>query len=54
MYELSDKSQKVGSVFSAQDLKIGQVVEISYEKKYEKKGGYSLRFPKIMRLREDK
>ena len=54
IYELCDNKIKVGSTCSVQDFNIGEIVEIKFEKKYEKGKSYSLRFPKILRLREDK
>jgi len=54
IYGLSDNQIKVCTTCSIQDFKIGQIVEIKFEKKYEKGESYSLRFPKILRLREDK
>jgi ATP-dependent DNA ligase len=54
IYGLSDNEIKVGSTCSNINLELGQVVEIKFEKKYEKTKGYSLRFPKIFRVRGDK
>ena len=53
IYGLSDNEVKVGSACSVEDVDIGQVVEVKFEKKYEKQKGYSLRFPKILRVRND-
>lgn len=56
IYGLSDNQLqlKVANTCSVEDFNIGEIVEVRYEKKYEKVKGYSLRFPKIVRLREDK
>lgn len=54
IYGLSDNEIKVGSACSVENVNIGQIVEVKFEKKYEKVNGYSLRFPKIFRVREDK
>ena len=54
IYELSDNNLKVGSATATQDLNLGQVVEVKFEKKYVKGNSYRLRFPKIFRVRDDK
>ena len=54
IYELSDNNEKVGSTWAVADLKVGQVVEVKFEKKYIKGNSYRLRFPKIFRVRDDK
>lgn len=55
IYGLSDNKIKVGSTWTPDNLEVGQIVEVKYEKRYERNNkSYSLRFPKIVRLREDK
>lgn len=54
IYELSDNKMKVGSTWTTEDIKIGQIVEVKFEKKYIKGDRYRLRFPKIFRVRDDK
>ena len=53
IYGLSDDEIRVGSACSIENVEVGQVVEVKFEKKYEKVKGYSLRFPKIIRVRDD-
>ena len=55
IYTLAEGETVIGTASSQLDIGNGQVVEVGYDLKYEKDdGGYKLRFPKILRVREDK
>lgn len=54
IYTLAEGDKKIATASSQLDIGNGQVVEVGYDLKYEKEDGYKLRFPKILRVREDK
>jgi ATP-dependent DNA ligase len=55
IYTLAEGKKKIATASSQIDIENGKTVEVGYDLKYEKDdGGYKLRFPKILRIREDK
>jgi hypothetical protein len=44
----------IGTASSTLDITTGQIVEVGFDMKYPKEDSYKLRFPKILRVREDK
>ena len=54
IYKLAEGKKLIGTASSKLDISNGQTVEVGYELKYPNKDRYKLRFPKILRVREDK
>ena len=54
IYTLAEGETVIGTASSQLDIGNGQVVEVGYDMKYEKGDSFRLRFPKILRVREDK
>jgi len=54
IYTLAEGEKIIGTASSKLDINNGQTVEVGYDIKYEKGNSYKLRFPKIIRVREDK
>jgi len=54
IYTLAEGEKVIGTASSKLDITNGQVVEVGYDTKYPKEDSYKLRFPKILRVREDK
>jgi ATP-dependent DNA ligase len=54
IYTLAEDSKVIGTASSKLDILDGQIVEVGYDMKYPKEDSYRLRFPKILRVREDK
>ena len=54
IYTLAEGEKIIGTASSKFDITNGQIVEVGYDMKYEKGNSYKLRFPKIIRVREDK
>ena len=51
---MAEKDKIIGTATSQLDIQNGMVVEVAYDIKYPKEDSYKLRFPKILRIREDK
>jgi len=54
IYTLAEGKKLIGTASSKLDITNGQTVEVGYELKYPREDSYKLRFPKILRVREDK
>ncbi|MBR9699780.1 hypothetical protein GOV09_04960 [Candidatus Woesearchaeota archaeon] len=54
IYTLNEGDKLIGTASSKLDNKNGQTVEVGYDMMYKKEDSYKLRFPKILRVREDK
>ncbi|MEK6974470.1 MAG: hypothetical protein AABW41_04515 [Nanoarchaeota archaeon] len=54
IYTMAEKDKIIGTATSQLDIQNGMVVEVAYDIKYPKEDSYKLRFPKILRIREDK
>ncbi len=54
IYTMAEKDKIIGTATSQLDIQNGMMVEVTYDMKYPKEDSYKLRFPKILRVREDK
>ncbi|MGV8150390.1 MAG: hypothetical protein ACP5NV_01550, partial [Candidatus Woesearchaeota archaeon] len=54
IYTLAENDKIIGTTSSTLDIPNGITVEVGYDIKYPKEDSYRLRFPKIIRIREDK
>jgi len=53
IYTLAEDKKIIGTASSTLDITTGQIVEVGFDMKYPKEDSYKLRFPKILRVRDD-